>query len=158
MIDVYFANGSGSQGDCVHSVLNPFVPVKYAAIDLRNISGVNGATPAAISLQSGHPITLDQNQSRWLYWNPASLSLQYQVAGTVQWSVEDTGNLSTGTSGTVGLGQLTVATLPTGTPGSVAYVKDGRKPSEAAGSGTGVLVYHDGAHWVSACSGTPLQS
>jgi len=47
-----------------------------------------------------------------------------------------------------------VTGLPTspGT-GATAFSTNGRKPSEGAGSGTGVEVFYDGSHWISACSG-----
>lgn len=51
----------------------------------------------------------------------------------------------------------TVAALPSapGT-GALGFATNGRKPSEAAGAGTGVGVFFDGAHWISVCSGTTV--
>lgn len=41
----------------------------------------------------------------------------------------------------------TVANLPTGTTGTLAYASNGRKNGEGAGVGTGVLVFKDGTAW-----------
>lgn len=49
--------------------------------------------------------------------------------------------------GTAKLKSFTVATLPTGQAGWTAFASDGRKAGEGAGSGTGVLVFHDGTAW-----------
>lgn len=50
-----------------------------------------------------------------------------------------------------------VAHLPVSVvAGAKAFATDGRKPSEAAGSGTGVEVFYDGIRWISGCTGTPV--
>lgn len=52
------------------------------------------------------------------------------------------------------LPSYTVATLPAGMPsGAQAYALNGRKPTDAAGAGSGVGVFYDGQHWISSCSG-----
>ncbi len=49
---------------------------------------------------------------------------------------------------------FTVAGLPTGASvGAQGFATNGRKPSEAAGAGTGVPVFFDGTNWCSNCSG-----
>jgi len=48
---------------------------------------------------------------------------------------------------TLTLDSYTVATLPTGAAGMIAYASDGRKNGEGAASGTGVVVFHDGTAW-----------
>lgn len=45
------------------------------------------------------------------------------------------------------LDSYTVAGLPTGAAGMIAYASDGRKNGEGGGAGTGVLVFHDGTAW-----------
>jgi len=41
------------------------------------------------------------------------------------------------------------ASLPSpATEGLLAFVSNGRKPSEGAGTGTGVLAYSDGSAWI----------
>lgn len=42
---------------------------------------------------------------------------------------------------------FTVATLPAGRAGLLAYASNGRKAGEGAGAGTGVPVFHDGTAW-----------
>lgn len=50
-----------------------------------------------------------------------------------------------------------VATLPTSVQaGAKAFASNGRKPSEAAGSGTGVEVFYDGTRWISVCGGSQV--
>lgn len=43
--------------------------------------------------------------------------------------------------------QYTVAALPAGAEGQIAYATNGRKVGEGAGSGTGVPVYFSNTHW-----------
>ncbi len=53
----------------------------------------------------------------------------------------------------------TVATLPTSAkPGMILHTSDGRKPSEGAGHGSGMLVFFDGANWISVSSGAEVTS
>jgi hypothetical protein len=55
------------------------------------------------------------------------------------------------------LPSYSVAGLPSaGVPGAKAYASNGRKPSEAAGAGTGVEVFSDGQRWISVCSGSQV--
>jgi hypothetical protein len=56
--------------------------------------------------------------------------------------------------GAIVLASYTVANLPAGiVAGAKAFASNGRKPSEAAGAGSGVEVFFDGQHWISSCSG-----
>lgn len=56
--------------------------------------------------------------------------------------------------GPIGLPTYTVAGLPTASVGALAYVTNGRKVGEAAGSGTGVLaVAGSSGQWISVMSG-----
>lgn len=45
------------------------------------------------------------------------------------------------------LPSYTVAGLPAGAAGDIAFTSNGRKNGEGAGAGTGVLVFHDGTAW-----------
>ena len=54
------------------------------------------------------------------------------------------------------LPSYTVATLPTAPNGALAYASNGRKPGEAAGAGTGVLVWVSTYRWLSVLSGTQV--
>jgi hypothetical protein len=59
--------------------------------------------------------------------------------------------------GPIVLASYTVTNLPTGViAGAKAFASNGRKPSEVAGSGSGVEVFYDSQHWVSSCSGSPV--
>ena len=52
------------------------------------------------------------------------------------------------------LPSYTVAALPASPgAGAMAFASNGRKPSEAAGVGTGVEVFNDGGRWISVCNG-----
>jgi hypothetical protein len=49
--------------------------------------------------------------------------------------------------GAPAVASYTVAALPTGSVGRLAYASNGRKNGESIGTGTGVLVFHDGTAW-----------
>ncbi len=49
--------------------------------------------------------------------------------------------------GPVNLKSYTVAGLPAGTTGDIAYASNGRKNGEGAAAGTGVMVFKDGTAW-----------
>lgn len=51
------------------------------------------------------------------------------------------------TASSLQLGAFTVATLPAGTAGAIAYASNGRKVGEGSGSGTGVPVYYSNGEW-----------
>jgi hypothetical protein len=51
------------------------------------------------------------------------------------------------------VGVYTVATLPTGEEGDVAYASDARKAGETATNGTGCLVFYDGTNWIAVDTG-----
>lgn len=50
-------------------------------------------------------------------------------------------------AGLIRAGSYTVATLPTGVVGALAYATNGRKVGEASGAGTGVIVYYSNGAW-----------
>ncbi len=55
------------------------------------------------------------------------------------------------------LPSYTVASLPASPgAGAKAFASNGRKPSEGAGAGSGVEVFHDGARWISVCGGAAV--
>jgi hypothetical protein len=59
--------------------------------------------------------------------------------------------------GPIVLPSYTVVNLPSGVAaGAKAFVSNGRKPGEAAGSGSGVEVFFDGQHWISSCGGAAV--
>lgn len=50
----------------------------------------------------------------------------------------------------------TVAGLPAGAAGRLAYASNGRKNGEGVGAGTGVLVFHDGTAWRASDTGATV--
>lgn len=56
-------------------------------------------------------------------------------------------NASLRNDGSVPLTGYTVAKLPSGVEGMIAYATNGRKVGEGAGAGTGVPVYYSNGHW-----------
>jgi hypothetical protein len=55
------------------------------------------------------------------------------------------------------LPSYTVPGLPaTALAGAKAFASNGRKPTEAAGAGTGVEVFSDGVRWISVCAGSQV--
>jgi hypothetical protein len=48
------------------------------------------------------------------------------------------------------------ANLPDGTAGDIIFVSDGLKAGESTGSGTGVLAYYDGSHWIAVDTGSTV--
>ncbi len=59
--------------------------------------------------------------------------------------------------GTPVLPSYTVAGLPaSATAGAKAFASNGRKPTEAAGAGSGVEVFNDGVRWISVCAGSQV--
>jgi len=111
-----------------------------------------GAGPVSIlpsgadGIDSG-PITLHQND-------------RYHIVsdGVSSWhEIFWTNAVSPHFSGPIVLPSYLVGNLPTGvTAGGKAFAPNGRKPNEAAGSGTGVEVFFDGQHWISSCSGAAV--
>jgi hypothetical protein len=60
-------------------------------------------------------------------------------------------------AGPITLASYTVSSLPAGqSAGAKVFASNGRKPSEAAGAGTGVEAFFDGSKWISSCSGTAV--
>jgi len=51
---------------------------------------------------------------------------------------------------------VTVANLPTGSEGDIAFASNGRKAGEGGGAGTGVLVFHDGSNWIAVDTGATV--
>lgn len=74
----------------------------------------------------------------------ASASFSTSAIATPGFTVDPDGDT---TMRTAKVSSFTVAALPTGSAGMVAFASNGRKNGEGAGSGTGVLVFHDGTAW-----------
>ncbi|MGF2047053.1 hypothetical protein ACQUFG_17025, partial [Enterococcus gallinarum] len=57
------------------------------------------------------------------------------------------GNLVVSQTDAMTLAAYTVATLPAGSVGTLVYASNGRKGTETAGNGTGVIAYFSGGAW-----------
>ncbi len=91
--------------------------------------------------------TTDEPTAPSGYWqnfapNPGFLVFSVADAQFLQWSGSAWVPATTGA-----LPVYTVANLPTGAAGMVAYASNGRKGGEGAGAGTGVPVYFSNAAW-----------
>lgn len=110
-------------------------------------NGVVTINPSGTDAIDNGPITLRQND-------------RYQIIsdGSSSWrEVFRTNSVSPRFTGTPILPSYAVAGLPaTSTAGAKAFATNGRKPTEAAGAGTGVEVFCDGIHWISVCSGSQV--
>ena len=110
-------------------------------------AGTVNIVPAGSDGIDSGPITLHKND-------------RYHIVsdGTSFWhEVFWTNAVSPRFIGPIVLQSYTVVTLPINVvAGAKAFASNGRKPSEGAGSGTGVEVFFDGQHWISSCSGTAV--
>jgi hypothetical protein len=110
-------------------------------------NGVVTISPSGTDAIDNGPITLRQND-------------RYQIIsdGSSSWrEVFRTNSVNPRFTGTPVLPSYTVAGLPAAsTAGAKAFASNGRKPTEAAGAGTGVELFCDGAHWISVCSGSQV--
>ncbi len=66
------------------------------------------------------------------------------------------GGFEIGPSGQARLATYTVAALPAGLAGQMAYAINGRKPGEGSGAGTGVPVIYTNSAWYSFFSGAAV--
>jgi hypothetical protein len=110
-------------------------------------TGVVSISPSGTDAIDNGPVTLRQND-------------RYQIIsdGSSSWrEVFRTNSVSPRFTGTPVLPSYTVAGLPAAsTAGAKAFATNGRKPTEAAGAGSGVEVFCDGVHWISVCSGSQV--
>lgn len=118
----------------------------------------------AVWLGSGQQLALDTAGAANLLYDAGLQAIRSTAPVQVGGSLNVTGPLAVqgGASisgGTVVLPSYTVAALPPASAGAVAYAINGRKPGEAAGAGSGILVWGTAAkQWLSILSGTPAQA
>jgi len=143
--NIVFLAGSGS-----YTITLPAAATVAAGTGFTfSASGTGVATinPAGTDAIDNGPITLRQND-------------RYQIIsdGSSSWrEVFRTNSVSPRFTGTPVLPSYTVASLPSAAvAGATAFATNGRKPSEAAGAGTGVEVFSDGVHWISVCAGSQV--
>ena len=112
-------------------------------------TGTVSINPSGTDAIDNGPITLRQND-------------RYQIIsdGSSSWhEVFRTNSVSPRFTGPPVLPSYTVAALPSSSvAGAKAFTTNGRKPTEAAGAGTGMEVFSDGVHWISVSGGSQVLS
>lgn len=128
-------------------------------INLPAASTVAAGTGFTFSVLSAGAVSILPNGSDGIDTAPIVLHIydRYHIVsdGNGYWrEVFRTNAVSPRFSAPIVLPSYTIAALPTGVvAGAKAFASNGRKPSEAAGAGTGVEVFFDGQKWISSCSG-----
>ncbi len=145
--DIVFLTGSGT-----YSVTLPSANTVPAGVGFT-FSNIGTAavtiSPAGGDVIDNGPITLRPNDR---YHIVSDFSGHWREVFRTNW-------VSPNFAGPPILPSYAVSGLPTGmTAGAQAFASNGRKPSEAAGAGTGVNVFFDGSHWISSCSGTQVSA
>jgi hypothetical protein len=145
--DIVFLTGSGT-----YSVTLPLANTVPAGVGFT-FSNTGSATvtivPAGTDIIDNGPITLRPNDR---YHIVSDFSGRWREIFRTNW-------VSPNFSGPPVLPSYAVSGLPSGmSAGAQAFAANGRKPSEAAGSGTGVNVFFDGSRWISCCSGTQVSA
>ena len=110
-----------------------------------------------IWMATGQQIAFDYGGTANLFYDTAVGGTHLTSALTTDGEITAMGGLAI-SGGALALPNYTVATLPSSPNGSIAYASNGRKPWEAAGAGTGVLVWVSTNRWLSILSGTQVQA
>jgi hypothetical protein len=104
----------------------------------------SGANYWGIGPISSHGIRLGMvNSSNAFMTPPGDMSLQVDASVSMTALTATTGTFSA----PVRPGSYTVATLPAGTVGQMAYATDARKAGEGSGAGTGLLLVYTNGNW-----------
>nr|WP_294546298.1 hypothetical protein [uncultured Rhodopila sp.] len=131
-------------------------------VTLPAASTVAAGTGFTFSVIGSGPVSIAPNGTDAIDCGPVVLRLndRYHIVsdGVSSWrEVFRTNAVSPRFTGTPVLPSYTVANLPTGVvAGAMAFASNGRKPTEAAGAGSGVTVFYDGQKWASSCSGSAV--
>ena len=161
----------GFQNVCTSTTTLP----NYAAGNIVFLAGTGTYTvtlPAAASLAAGTgftfsviataTVTIAPAGSDQIDNGPVTLHAndRYHIIsdGSSSWHEVFRANLvNPRFTGTPVLPSYTVTGLPsTSIAGSKAFTTNGRKPTEAAGAGSGVEVFYDGVRWISVCAGSQV--
>jgi hypothetical protein len=127
---------------------------------LPSAATVTAGTGYTFSVRATGPINIVPSGSDSIDSGPITLHTydRYQIVsdGTSSWhEIFWVNAVSPRFLGPIVLPSYTVAGLPAGVAaGAKAFASNGRKPNEAANTGTGVEVFFDGQHWISSCSGS----
>nr|WP_294527282.1 hypothetical protein [uncultured Rhodopila sp.] len=131
-------------------------------VTLPAASTVAAGTGYTFSVIGTGPVSIAPNGTDTIDCSPVVLQAndRYHIVsdGASGWrEVFRTNAVAPRFTGTPVLPSYTVATLPTGAvAGAMAFASNGRKPSEAAGAGSGVMAFFDGQKWTSSCSGSAV--
>jgi hypothetical protein len=144
--NMVFLVGNGSPYTITLPPANTVAAGTGFTFSVSGSASVTIATTGSDAIDNG-PITLRQND-------------RYHIVsdGNSVWhDVFRSNSVNPRFSGPPVLPSYTVSSLPA-SPGTaaMAYASNGRKPSEAAGAGTGVGVFYDGGRWISVCAGTQV--
>ncbi len=132
------------------------------AITLPAASTVAAGTGFTFSVTANGSVSILPTGSDGIDSGPIVLHLndRYHIVsdGVSSWrEVFRTNAVSPRFLGPIVLASYTVSSLPSGcVAGAKAFAMNGRKPTEAAGAGSGVEVFFDGQHWISSCSGAAV--
>ena len=132
------------------------------SITLPPANTVAAGTGFTFSVTGTGPVSILPSGSDGIECGPIVLRLydRYHLIsdGTSFWhEVFRTNAVSPRFQAPIVLPSYTVVSLPSGVAaGAKAFASNGRKPSEAAGAGSGVEVFFDGQHWISSCSGAAV--
>ena len=130
------------------------------SITLPQASTVAAGTGFTLSVTGTGAVSIRTNGSDTIDLGPITLHTndRYHIVsdGSSGWrEIFWTNAISPRFAAPIVLPSYAVAALPNGmTAGAKAFASNGRKPSEPAGSGSGVEVFFDGQHWISSCSGS----
>jgi hypothetical protein len=130
------------------------------SINLPPASTVAAGTGFTFSVTGTGPVTIVPNGTNGFTSGPIVLYSNDRChivsdGDSLWYEVFRTNAISPRFLGPIVLASYTVANLPAGmAAGAKAFASNGRKPSEAAGSGSGVETFFDGQHWISSCSGS----
>ncbi len=132
-----------------------------APLQVTGALGVSGATQlGATTIKGSLSVTGGISAPAGLTGSSVSLSGAISAGG----SLAVAGALTAQSGATISGGVLalpcySVAALPIASAGALAYATNGRKPGEALGAGSGVLVWGtSNKQWLSILSGTPVQA
>jgi hypothetical protein len=128
-----------------------------------NVSVADGALGSAVIgasrtiwMATGQQVCFDYNGNINLFFDTTVSATHLTSALLVDGQLIAKGGAAV-SGGPLNLPTYTVAQLPAASVGALAYATNGRKPNDASGFGTGVLVCGNGANqWVSTISGAPV--
>jgi hypothetical protein len=147
----------------VGTALNSISP--FQVDNNGNITEIVGTAATSGVSQSSPTHTLSGT-----YWTgAASATDSWTIQNVVANGTNGTSTLTFGHSGSTGTssvslpgpvtpGKFTVAGLPTGAEGQIAYATNGRKVGEGGGAGTGVPVYFSNGSWRVYSTDAPVAS